>query len=72
MLAKAKTFLIKVVRPARKAIVAALVPVVVMILKHNGIEIDNTVVETLVFGVVTSLLVWLVPNSKQVLDEEGK
>jgi hypothetical protein len=69
---KIKDALAKVAPTVRKAVVAFLVPVVLIYAHSHGLDVDNQVVETLVGAVVTALIVYLVPNAKPELDEEGK
>jgi hypothetical protein len=68
MLTKIKAFAAKFAAPARKAIVGFLAPIVLVFLHSRGISVDNTVVDTAIAGLVTALIVWVVPNAKPVLD----
>lgn len=51
----------------RKALAVAVAGVVVVALGRVGVDVAASDVETLVTFGVTSLLVWLVPNSKEYM-----
>lgn len=59
-------------KQAQKAIVAALVPLVIALLAQAfdragvDVKVDPTLVETAVSSVVAAVLVWLVPNKPPV------
>lgn len=53
----------------RKAVVAAVTVVVIQFLRAHGVEIDNDTVAIILDAAIVSGVVWVVPNSKEIISE---
>lgn len=60
---------IRLIKFARKALVAAAVPVLVALAGKLGVSLDSTELTVALTGLVTSIVVYLVPNAKQELEQ---
>lgn len=70
MLAKVKDLIARKAKPIRKTLVALVTPFVVLAVAKVGLGNDPDLVSTVATTLVTTLLVYLVPNSKPVLEDE--
>ena len=60
---------IRLIKFARKALVAALVPVLVALAGKLGVSLDSAELTVALTGLVTSVVVYLVPNAKKELEQ---
>lgn len=58
------------VKRVRKAIAGAAATALTLILRNNGIELDETVIQTLLEAAFVSGIVYFVPNAKPIVEDE--